>query len=78
MEEVGVDLDGDWDPEKHDQQMAGLYERVEGKDEENEDSSEDEGKVESLSTSKFETDVNFYQGRKTDLGKRHRYQRHYT
>lgn len=27
LEEAGVDLDGDWDPEEHDQQMAGLYAR---------------------------------------------------
>jgi protein KRI1 len=49
LEELGVDLDADWDPEKHDQQMASLYERhaansvdVEEENVEREDENEDE------------------------------------
>jgi protein KRI1 len=64
LEELGVDLDGDWDPEKHDQQMAGLYERIEGEAGDDDDSSEDEEEEEevgSLSALKFETDVNLNQ-----------------
>lgn len=29
---VDFDLDGDWDPEKHDRQMAGLYEAEENEE----------------------------------------------
>jgi len=43
LEELGVDIDADWDPEKHDQQMAGLYEHGETNAKEDTDNSEDDG-----------------------------------
>ena len=41
-----MDLDGDWDPEKHDQQMAGLYERVQAEGEADAGDDEDQDEVE--------------------------------